>query len=175
MGTMTAQILVGHSHQNHGGIIPKHSLFLSENSRPAWVLTKLDLGPERKDEIKQKVTWIPTHNMLEDALLMISIYVTKEKKVKKAAQKYFSELNKEKGPIELYEDISEDDRQKLYELNRELDHNYTMAISVFDRRFNYKVLEEYSMNVFVCTTDFKRMYSAWQDEIRTVGDLDKID
>ena len=53
MGTMPAQIVVGHSHQNHRSIIPKHSLFLFENSRPAWILTRLDLGPARKEDIKK--------------------------------------------------------------------------------------------------------------------------
>jgi hypothetical protein len=33
MATLTAQILVGGSHPNQGGINPSHYLFLSESSR----------------------------------------------------------------------------------------------------------------------------------------------
>ncbi len=43
MGTHTAQILIGDSHPNHGGIIPSYALFLSENSRAVWILAELDM------------------------------------------------------------------------------------------------------------------------------------
>ncbi len=76
MATFTAQILVGSPHPNHGGINPTHSLFLSENSRPAWILVDPypDSGPRNS-----RIVWIPTlENMLEDALLMIAVYVCKD-------------------------------------------------------------------------------------------------
>lgn len=38
MAAYTAQALVGQAHPNHGGITPTHRLYLSENSRPAWIL-----------------------------------------------------------------------------------------------------------------------------------------
>jgi len=74
MATMTAQILVGRPHTNHDGINPTHYLFLSENSRPAWVLVSQNIFPkEQRDH--SRITWIPTvENMLEDALLMIALH-----------------------------------------------------------------------------------------------------
>jgi hypothetical protein len=45
MGTITAQILVGSPHLYHDGLMPTHQVFLSENSRPARVLTRPGLVP----------------------------------------------------------------------------------------------------------------------------------
>ena len=71
MGTFTAQILVGTPDLYHGGIIPTHYLFLSENDRPAWIL-------EDKSG-SQNVVWVPTiEDILEDALLMIAVHVCKD-------------------------------------------------------------------------------------------------
>jgi hypothetical protein len=73
MGTYTAQVLIGTPHPNHGGIHPTHQLMLSENSRPAWILTSWENTEEEK-------VWIPTiESMLEDGLLMIAFYLLKER------------------------------------------------------------------------------------------------
>ena len=70
MGTMTAQILVGSSHPNHDGIQPTHWLFLSENSKSAWVLTSQNIFEE--DITTNQIIWIPSiDNMLEDAFSKI--------------------------------------------------------------------------------------------------------
>ncbi|WP_121661857.1 hypothetical protein [Metabacillus litoralis] len=74
MGTFTAQLLVGQAHPYEGGICGiTHTLQLSENGRPAWVLVSTN---DEKDTKITKITWIPTlEHMLEDALLMIGLYV----------------------------------------------------------------------------------------------------
>ena len=70
MGSFTAQIIVGQAHPNHGGIIPSYYLFLSENSKPAWLLMSENITSNKDKQI----TWFPTvENMLQDALLMISV------------------------------------------------------------------------------------------------------
>ena len=86
MGIFTAQILVGHDHRNHGGIIPSHAVYWSENSRPAWILDTIDLFSDDID--KKKVCWIPkVDNMLEDAMLLIGIHVIKDETVIRAEKK----------------------------------------------------------------------------------------
>jgi len=78
MSAITAQILVGQAHPNLGGINPTHYLFLSENSRPVWILVPQNLWELESSINEKKVTWIPTvENLLEDALLMIGIHVLK--------------------------------------------------------------------------------------------------
>lgn len=67
MATLTAQILIGEGHPNHDGINPSHYLFLSENSRSAWVLLPENIFSQSSKRTP-KITWIPTvDNMLEDA------------------------------------------------------------------------------------------------------------
>ncbi|MCK8827814.1 hypothetical protein MWH25_08680 [Natroniella acetigena] len=172
MGTMTAQVLVGNSHPNHGGINPSHYLFLSENSRPAWILVPQNIFPGGGRGKRDKVTWIPTlENMLEDALLMIGLYVLEDENLIELARQYFNDFESEH--IALYDDISEGDRKRLYQECRKLDYDFKIVITTFDsKRFNFKVLEEYLMDVSVCTPDYRRWYSKWQDEVRTEGSLE---
>ncbi len=82
MATFTAHILVGHSHPNHGGISPSHALFLSENSRPTWILIPLGLPGSESTTGHNSITWVPTvEHMLEDALLMIAVHVLQERSI----------------------------------------------------------------------------------------------
>jgi len=172
MATLTAQILVGGSHPNHGGINPSHYLFLSENSRPAWILTSENIFSEKQEQ--EKIVWIPTlENILEDALLMIGIYVLEDEGLCELAKEYFDDL--ETDHIELYDDISEEDRNKLYQECRKLEQNYKIVITSFDEdRFDnqLKVLEDYAMDVSVCTPKYTRHYSRWQDEVKVRGSLE---
>lgn len=117
--------------------------------------------------------WIPTiENMLEDALLMIGLYVLEDQKLLELAKKYFD--NFEADQTTLYDDIAEEDRKKLYKECRKLDDQYKIVITSFDDekfRDQIQVLKEYSMDVSVCALDYKRWYSKWQDEVKTKGAL----
>ena len=77
MATFTAQILIGHDDPYHEGIIPYSYMFLSENSRPAWILRSF---PDCANAIPfPEIVWIPTlGNIVEDAMLMIGIYIVKD-------------------------------------------------------------------------------------------------
>ena len=77
MGTWTAQILVGHSHPNHGGIGAGYQLFLSENSRPCWEC--FPIFPPRPGEVLKNeghTVWIPPGpgSILECGLLMVALH-----------------------------------------------------------------------------------------------------
>jgi len=75
---MTAQMLIGAGHPNHDGIGPSHYLYLSENSRPAWLLVEQNVFTNNKKR-EAKIVWIPTvEDMLEDAFLMIGLHVVKD-------------------------------------------------------------------------------------------------
>ena len=103
MGTFTAQMLVGTPHNFHGGIQPTHTLYLSENDRPAWILLRHDpLEPESSVRI---ATWIPSvDNMLEDGLTMIAAHIVRAESVLHAlGAKASSE-----GPVALLTDIPAD-------------------------------------------------------------------
>lgn len=167
MGSFTAQILVGQAHPYQGGIIPSHLLFLSENSRPAWVLTMLDSASN-----EEKITWIPTvENMLQDALLMISVYVLKNQKIRSAP-----EIKKilKKDFIELYDDIGEKSLQELYNKCLNIDFHCKLVVVTFEGstiRGQLKVLQDYEMDLEVCTPVYSRFYSEWKNSIQIEGSL----
>jgi|SRR5450759_6314 len=174
MATFTAQMLIGTPHPNHGGIEPTHFLFLSENSRPAWILLPenvfgLGVGSQKK------ITWIPTvEHMLEDALLMIAIHVIQDETICGLAQKYI----KSKDPlwVELYKDI---DEQKLVDLHlkcREIPNRYKAVISVLKGSSisnQLSIIEDYHMDVEVCVPTYSRLYSQWKGESVVTGKLDR--
>ena len=77
MATWTAQILVGNSHPNHGGITARYQLFLSENDRPCWEC--FPIFPPRLGEVLKNeghTVWIPPGpgSILECGLLMVALH-----------------------------------------------------------------------------------------------------
>lgn len=63
MASMTAQLVVGTPDRYHGGIYPRQIVWLSENSRPGWVLQPAHVGSsdERYDVRGQpeSTVWVP--------------------------------------------------------------------------------------------------------------------
>ncbi len=169
MATYTAQILVGSGHPNQDGIMPSHCLYLSENSRPSWVLLPASdsVGSEAK------VTWIPTlENTLDDALLMIAIHVLEEPEITRLAAEYATST--ENNWVVMYEDISSEHRQELYQKCRQLENRFKLVITMLRGSLladQLKTLENYQMDVEVCTPTYVRLYSRWLEQTRVEGDL----
>ena len=174
MATFTAQILIGQKHSYDSGIINiTHSLYLSENSRPAWVLTPTDVFNEQ-DQTQPRITWIPKlENMLEDALVMIGMYVVKDKKLLTLANHFLK--NPEKDFIELYDDIKPEDLQELYKQTRQIESSHKIILSVFHGSTIVKqlpVLKKYQNDIEVCNSIFAKEYSLWSKKFETRGELD---
>ncbi|MCD8500426.1 MAG: hypothetical protein LRY71_00475 [Bacillaceae bacterium] len=126
MGTITAQLLVGTAHPYEGGICGiTHTLQLSEGSRPAWILTTT------KGAKKTKITWIPTiEYMLEDALLMIGLYVWKDETLCQMKQQYFQ--NEQQNDVWLYDVIEPNHLERMRARCREIVSTSKIVISVFE-------------------------------------------
>jgi hypothetical protein len=175
MGTFTAQILVGHPHQNHSGIIPSHALFLSENSTPAWVLVpqqlfKLERGKRRP---RGPITWIPSapDYILEDAFLMIGIHILKHRQLATLAKQCIVSENPDR--VFLYE-VDAKHLDEMRGLCRTLDIAYKIVITVLEGTsiaHQLGVLEDYQMDVEVCMMRYKREYSVWGNSTTTSGSL----
>ena len=172
MATKTAQILIGSPHPNKDGIIPSHYLFLSENSSPGWILVRENLDNEEKKE-HLKIVWLPTvENMLEDGLLMVAVHVLKNQEILDMARNYSVNILSKR--LELYSDFFEEQRNNLYQKCRELSEFPKLIISVFRSSSiegQLVVLEKYKMDVEICTTNYSRLYSGWQNETRIEGSL----
>jgi hypothetical protein len=172
MGIITAQILIGEAHPNHGGIYPTHVLYLSENSRPSWILTEHNILVESTRNPKP-IIWNPTvENMLEDALLMISHYVTKNPQITAMVNQ---KLNNRKEPwVQLYEVFEKEELAQLYAINKELSSRYKLVINVFEGStilHQLKVLEQYGMEVEVTIPVYSRSFSMWRNQIVIKGSL----
>lgn len=172
MATITSQILVGHSHDLNGGIIPTHILLLSEGSKPVWILKNLDILEDHKHGFGT-VRWIPTSdNVIEDALLMISIYVLKDSFLCEKASKYIR--NMMVSSIDLSRDISSENLKELHTMCRKLQYDYKIILSCFagtSLEHKLDVLKLYSMDIEICKTSYNRSYNPFGDKIVTNGSL----
>lgn len=170
VGTITAQILVGQGHPYHDGIEPSHRLYLSENSRPSWILVPENWGGGLEGS---KVTWVPTvENSLEDALLMIGIHVVKDPELVALASQFIR--SKENNWVVVYEDVDPENLFHLYRRCRELANTFKLVITIMRGSLletQLKVLEDYQMDVEVCRPEFVRLYSQWLDQTRIEGEL----
>jgi len=108
----TAQILIGDPIESFiDRFTPQFVIYLTENSRPSLVLNATSIHQDDAIDFQQ-VIWVPTlENILEDALLMIVLYLHKDEVFINIAKKYI-EL---KSGIECY-DIPEEGRSVLYEM-----------------------------------------------------------
>ncbi len=174
MGTMTAQILVGSAHPYHDGIDPTHYLFLSENSRPSWLLTSQNLFSndfDRHPPLRSPIVWIPTvSNMLEDALLMIAYYILRNPGVRALANS-FTDMKRAQRR-ELYEMFTEEQREQLYQECRRIQNFPKLIVSVFHHssiRSQVAVLEQYQMDFEVCVVCYSRMHSGRKGEVEIWG------
>ncbi len=172
MGTFTTQILIGQPHPYHDGISPSHVAFLSENDRPAWVLMPLRVFGAAKASQKRTI-WIPTvEHMLEDGLLMIGIHVVRDRELTALAKSFHAEIDAES--VELYAQLDEGQREELYEMCRRLQSYPKLILSLFRDSYvmrQLRVLEEYSMDIEVCTPVFSRLRSVWSPDVRIEGQL----
>ncbi|OLO26769.1 hypothetical protein BTR23_22040 [Alkalihalophilus pseudofirmus] len=176
MATFTCQILIGQKHSYDSGIINiSHTLYLSENSRPAWILSPTEKINANK-QIQQKTTWIPTlENMLEDALVMIGLYVLKDEQLIALANQYFKFPNK--NFIELYNDVSSEGLQELYKQARKIESSHKILLSVFQGSSilnQLPVLKNYQNDIEVCQSIFTKEFSLWTRKFEETGRLNEI-
>lgn len=157
MGTFTAQLLVGRAHPYEGGIYGlTHTLYLSENGRPAWILQSLG-------DSKEPITWIPTvDHMLEDALLMIGLYVFKDEELRNMQERYFT--NKNTTYTELYKDVDSKQLEAMRERCRELTCEQKIMISVFEGssiQSQLPIIKNYDVDFEVCQSVYQKAYNVW--------------
>ncbi len=190
MSSVTAQILVGTRSHFNDGIRPTHAIYLSENDRPVLLLRAIDLyGEEREEEPLgseegfwgfSRATpwvWIPTtERTLEDAILMLSVYVLESEEVIKHLG--FNPCSAARGavggPVELYSVFSEEQREELYGICRSLPNDLSLLVTLLDSSVmsqRIHCLAEYSMEVTVCQETFSRLDGARPAGLQQSGAL----
>jgi hypothetical protein len=170
LATITAHILIGSGHPHHDGIVSSHRLYFLENSRPSLVLLPDEVLGEAEPI---KVTWIPTlENTLEDALLMIAIHVLKDPDIVEMASNFLR--SKDNNWVVLYEDISPQDLETLYQRCRNLKNTFKLVVTVLrgsNIEEQLQTLDQYNMDLEICRPNFVRLYSQWLDQTRIEGEL----
>jgi len=170
MGTYTAQILVGHSHPYHGGIKPSHILFLSENGRSAWCLYPILESPQESSKFFENRVWIcDPYTLLEDAMLMIGLFIRKNNELIKLAENFNKELLNTQH-LEIFSVLSEKQRMSLYQKSKEISWTYLkVSISVFEGSSlrNISKLKEYNDLEFeVCVSFYLRDYNSFSNTFK---------
>ncbi|GAB6056915.1 hypothetical protein [Desulfonatronum parangueonense] len=172
MGAMTAQILIGSGHPNHDGIGPSHYLFLSENSRPAWLLVEQNLFQCARN---RKIVWIPTvEDMLEDALLMIAVHVVKDQEVVDLIKSLNNSATSDR--LEMYDSFDEAQRKMLYEKCRAVALP-KLVLSVFRGSSiltQLSAIDNYMMDIEVCVAVYSRLSSQWSPDRNIQGSLNVL-
>lgn len=192
MAPVTAQLLVGHPDIYHGGIYPTHTLWLSENFRPAWVLepdtralraaSAEDVQAENSPNWALEPTvWIPSEPdfILEDAILLLAIHVLRDEAVLRVVDERFPVLTEsrvpfEDKPVELGA-IPENELAELRRLCRQSGLNYKLVATVLRDSSvlgQLPILELYPMELEVCTLSYSRTRSAWGGETEVRGSLE---
>lgn len=177
MGTMTAQILIGKSHPNDGGIRPEWMVQLSENSRPHVMLHNNINYLARTNKSPSYFEWTPSvENGVEDILLMIALHVIKDKNILDFVSRRNPEILKNR--VEVY-DIPDEVRESLYQLVRGVDGWPKLAVSIYFRCYlerQFSILEDMSVDHEICMSVRVREKSSWGDMNlkRETGEMAKI-
>jgi len=126
MGSYSTQIIVGNKALYDDGIVPTHQLFLWENDRPAWNLLDVCLEDQPAGV---KIIWLPAPDeILQCALLMISVFILNDEEVRKRLKQI---LSKEFTDfVELQNDVDAEARNSLYEFNLDQLRQYDIKLII---------------------------------------------
>ena len=158
MATTTATILVGHSHQNSGGINPTHIIQFTENDRPALILNDI----ENKNE---RIVIIPTlDNTVDDIYLMIGVFILKQimplKKIENFNRMSLSEILSDSERLALYQEtLSFFEASKIKVVFNILDKSH--LLSLIDQ------IKKYPNDFEVTLPSLKKEFNAWSGKIET--------
>ena len=178
MSTCTAQILVGHGHPNHGGIIPSHILQLTENSRPCWTLWKISPDKQGNCSEEPMAIWIPTvDSMLEDGLAMICTYILRDAGAM-ARIGGFERRSQGMGPLRVeMGEMDDDGHTDLIKHCRTLTPNAKIVLTLLEDSHllqpgQIDSLKHYAWDMEVCPVRYRRAYSQWSEKVETAGSLE---
>lgn len=180
MATFTAQVLIGHSHRYHDGILPTHAIMVSENSRAALVLKPFhvyeDEEPSAETASPRTVFWIPNpDHIVDDLVLQICLHVLHEPGVIAQTETIYKGLS-EAQHAELVK-LPAADRAALSAACLEVKGFPKLVVTLLGGSLltrNITRFGDYSMDIEVCTVAYQRQYSEWKQEAFISGSLDKI-
>ncbi|EEG78682.1 hypothetical protein [Dethiobacter alkaliphilus] len=155
MSNITASLLIGRS-STKDGIYATHSMYLIEEEKPVWFLQ--ETGIEQTELNGSCVTWVPrSDSVLEDGLMMIALYVVKNKDFVDLAERYIHGVGGDKA--DLNADVKKENLEELRNKCRNLNFGKKVAITVLEGSAisgQLPVLEDYRLPVEVCIPQYVR-------------------
>jgi hypothetical protein len=109
--------------------------------------------------------------MLEDGILMAGLLAVRHPALLAAAVAFRSNYS---DWAEIYDDVGEEDRRKLYELCRSIGQETKLVVTVLDGSSlasQLAILSRYELGVEVCQSIYRREYSPWSNRIEERGTL----
>jgi len=178
-------MLVGGTHPYHGGIIPSHVILFRENDCPILTLIQLresvpetfGIVVEGVSTLERLATWVPRSwdDMLEDALLMVGIYVLGIPELVFHAEKIFRDItNVRISDLTESEREVEEMRKILKEHIREYDIKIVLTV-MLDSTILKQIpkLREYNVAFEVCVSRFRRLRDYWKGEGRLSAPIEE--
>jgi hypothetical protein len=166
MATYTAQILIGSSHTYHGGIQPFGALYLSENSRSAWILAwnRSSMG---LNEPFREIVWVTNPEyMIEEALIMILVHLLEHKKFYSHVETNIPKLLE--NWVDLTKDIKPRELQLLYNRLKEVDDFPKLVVSILEGsslRSQWENFKQYNMELELLLLRYIRSYNPFTGEM----------
>lgn len=155
MSNITASLLIGRS-STKDGIYATHSMYLIEDEQPVWFLQ--ETGIEQTELEGSCVTWLPrSESILEDGLLMIALYVVKNKDFVELAQKYIHGIGGDKADLNM--DVKKENLAELRNKCRNLNFGKKVVITVLEGSAianDLSILENYRIPLEVCVPQYIR-------------------
>ncbi len=151
MGTITCIIFVGREHPFHGGIQPTHYLVFYENDVPGWVLMEysIDKGTGRY------IGWnCIVEHPLEEALLMIAIYVMKNDEIINLVKQVAKREVLSSNLVNPYEDIGKENLEKIFDRLRKIEINdLKLVITILQDSYllnKIDTIKDYKVHAEIC-------------------------
>lgn len=170
MAAVTALIFVGHSHPNDGGLRPSILIQLEEGDRPCYSFRKLGSSSPAPT-----LKLVPTVEcMLDDLILLIAYALVKVPTVVTMMNQLVESSVLSRDQIEMYTDLTNDQRSKLYEILKTNQDLPKIGICLFEGsslKHCIKHLNQYAMECEVSQSIFVRSWSAWDRGWSSSGSL----
>lgn len=178
MAELTAQILIGRLDRQYQDKKIRNYMFLSENDKPAWILTDVNLmiPSYGLGDQKSEIIWIPTvEDMLEDAFLMIGIYIVQDPNLIKAVNERAGKNIKRSKRVLMYDVFEKEKREELYRICRDIKNFPRLELILMEDsniERQIRVIKYYQMEIVVYGIKYSRLYSPWNKKMNESGSLE---
>ena len=168
MSALTAQILVGQSHPNDGGVNPLYALYLHEGDKCAWSIHRLDLEDSKCEKLAY---WFcDPSQIMADALLLAAFYAGEKGAYSEQllnvfpSAKTFRVGSFELSLLDRLELLDMVKKMPMPKMNLSIFHGSSLAAQT-------SLLREFKFDCEICESKSYRITSQWDEKPLLGGEL----